>query len=327
MIPNAAFLDAGSTGDADLTPLHRLPMALSLYPSTAPDQVVSRLQQHQIAIVNKVVLDAAIIRQLPQLRYIAVTATGTNNVDLIAASHAGITVQNVSDYATAAVAQHVFALLLHLTNQCAAYQQAVQQGKWSQSPHFCLLEHPIQELAGQTMTIVGYGVLGQATAKLAQAFGMTVCVAERPGATLCRPGRTPFRDALTQADVLSLHCPLTSDNQQLIGAEQLSWLKPSAILINTARGGLVDSTALLKALQQQQLQAAALDVLELEPPPAEHPLLQRPHPRLLLTPHVAWASRAARNRLIATVARQLTHWLQQRSESNGPTTSCTARPK
>ncbi|MCC5825571.1 D-2-hydroxyacid dehydrogenase [Alkalimonas sp.] len=307
----AAFLDAGSVGKAVLSPLQQLPIQLKLYPSTGPEHVLTRLQGCQIAIVNKVVLDETTLRQLPELRYIAVTATGTNNIDLTAAAAAGIRVENVEDYASAAVAQHVFALLLYFSNHCQAYQQSVQRGDWSKSPHFCLLDHPMQELAGQTMTILGYGTLGQATAKLAQAFGMHICIAERPESTSCRPGRTPFKQALEQADVLSLHCPLTVNNHHLIGAEQLAWLKPTAILINTARGGLVDPAALLSALQQNKLQAAALDVLEQEPPASDHPLLQQPHPRLLITPHVAWATQAARNRLIAKTANQLGHWLKQ----------------
>lgn len=311
MTNSAAFLDAGSMGDADLSPLQQLPLQLTLYPSTSPAQVLTRLQGCQIAIVNKVVLDSALLRQLPELRYIAVTATGTNNIDLAAAHAAGIEVQNVDNYASASVAQHVFALVLHFTNQCTAHHQSVRQGNWSKSPHFCLLEQPMQELAGQTMTIVGYGALGQATAQLARAFGMQICIAERSEAASCRPGRTPFRQALEQADVLSLHCPLTAANHHLIGAEQLAWLKPTTILINTARGGLVEPTALLTALQQQRLHAAALDVLEQEPPDKNHPLLQASHPKLLITPHVAWATQAARNRLIASTASQLAHWLKK----------------
>lgn len=311
MTYKAAFLDAGSVGDADLTPLQQLNLQLQLYPFTRSEQILARLQGCHIALVNKVPLDASTIQQLPELRCIAVTATGTNNIDLNAAKAAGIKVQNVNAYASASVAQHVFAMLLHFTNQCLSFDQSIRQGHWSNSPHFCLLAHPMHELADQTMTIVGYGALGQATARLAHAFGMTVCIAERPEATRCRPGRLPFAQALAQADVLSLHCPLTEDNQHLIGAEQLALLKPTAILINTARGELVDSHALLQALQQNQLGAAALDVLEQEPPPIQHRLLQQPHPRLLLTPHVAWASLAARNRLIAYTARQLNSWLQQ----------------
>ncbi|MEE2002767.1 D-2-hydroxyacid dehydrogenase [Alkalimonas sp. MEB108] len=313
MTNNAAYLDAGSVGDADLSPLQQLPLQLTLYPNTGPNQVLTRLHGCQIAIVNKVVLDSAVLRQLPELRYIAVTATGTNNIDLAAATAADIKVQNVDNYTSASVAQHVFALLLHFTNQCTAHHQSVQQGSWSKSAHFCLLEQPMQELAGQTMTIVGYGALGQATAQLARAFGMQICIAERPDAASCRPGRTPFRQALEQADVLSLHCPLTADNHHLIGAEQLAWLKPTAILINTARGGLIEPAALLSALQRNKLYAAALDVLEQEPPASTHPLLQESHSRLLITPHVAWATRAARNRLIASTASQLSHWLKNQA--------------
>ncbi|MCH8536192.1 MAG: D-2-hydroxyacid dehydrogenase [Alkalimonas sp.] len=311
-LPHAVFLDAGSVGDADLSPLHQLAIELTLFAETKPSQVLARLQDATIAIVNKTELTAEVMQQLPQLKYIAVTATGLNNIDVAAARQAGIWVQNVQHYATASVAQHVFALLLQLTNQCQAYQQAIRDGRWSQSAHFCLLDYPMIELAGKTLCIIGYGTLGQATAQLAKAFGMQVIIAERPGIA-CRPNRVAFDKALTMADVISLHCPLTQQNHHLISSAQLRLMKPTAIVINTARGALIDTQALLDALRSETLYAAALDVLDTEPPPADHPALLKPHPRLLLSPHVAWATAEARARLIQQVARDLSQWLSAQS--------------
>lgn len=308
-LPQAVFLDAGSVGDADLSPLHQLPIELSLFAKTQPYQVVARLQDASIAIVNKTELTGEIIQQLPKLKYIAVTATGLNNIDLVAAQQAGVRVQNAEHYATASVAQHVFALLLQLTNQCQAYQQAIRHGCWSQSDHFCLLDYPMTELAGKVLCIIGYGTLGQATAQLAKAFGMRVIIAERPGMA-CRPNRIAFEKALAIADVLSLHCPLTQQNHHLISRSQLRLMKPTAMIINTARGALIDTQALIDALHSETLYAAALDVLDTEPPPTDHPALSSAHPRLLLSPHIAWATAEARARLIQQVARSLLQWLQ-----------------
>lgn len=308
LVPIAIFLDAGSVGDADLSPIHALDLRLQTFEHTPPSHVIQRLHQATIAIVNKTQIDAHIIQQLPHLKYIAVTATGINNIDMAAAERAGIVVQNVEHYANASVAQHVFALLLQLTNQCQPYHQAIQQGEWSNSVHFCLLDHPMIELAGKTLCIIGYGALGQATAQLAKAFGMQVIIAERPGA-ICRAGRVTFEHALALSDVISLHCSLTPTNHQLIGSKQLGLMKKSAILINTARGGLIDTQAVVDALLEDKLYAAALDVLDVEPPPNDHPALRCTHPRLLLSPHVAWATKEARNRLMQRLAQDLQQWL------------------
>jgi glycerate dehydrogenase len=222
---------------------------------------------------------------------------------------------NVKDYAGTAVPQHVFALLLALSNQLCQYQQAVQRGDWSRSQNFCLLDYPMFELAGKTMVIVGYGSLGQATAELAKAFGMRVLIAERPDVTEVRPGRIAFNNALALADVLSLHCPLTPATQHLLNRERLAQLKAGAVLINTARGGLIETEALIAALKSGQLLAAALDVLETEPPPAEHPLLQCRLPNLLLTPHIGWASREARTRMVLKIAANIQNFVNSRMET------------
>ncbi len=296
------FLDQATLPDVDLSSLQQLPLPIYCYPQTAPDDVLARLSDATVAIVNKVVLNAATLVQLPKLKLICVTATGVNNIDLAAARQAGITVCNARDYAKHAVPQQAMALLLGLFNQIAAYHQAVQQGAWSQSPQFCWLGYPIRQLAGLNFTVVGFGGLGQATAQLAAAFGMHILIAERPDAEVVREGRLSFQQALQQADVLSLHCPATVDNEHLLNAESLSWLKPTAVVLNTARGSLIDTKALAQALKNGRLAGAALDVLDIEPPPADHPLLQPDVPNLLISPHVGWASQQAMQQLVEQTA-------------------------
>lgn len=308
---SVVFLDAATLAETDLSPLQLPGVNLTLYPQTSAQQLLSRAAAAQVLISNKVPLDAQTIAALPQLRCILVAATGLNTVDLIAAKAAGIVVCNVQGYAGTAVPQQVFALLLQLTNQINAYQQSVRNGLWSKSPLFCLHQQPIEELAGKTMTLVGYGDLGQATGRLAEAFGMKLLIAERHDATTIRAGRTEFITALRQADVLSLHCPLTKETAHLINAQRLSELKPSCLLINTARGGLIDEAALASALLSGKIAGAALDVLSTEPPAVDHPLLHPAIPHLIITPHVAWASRQAMQRLVAQLAENLQAFLQQ----------------
>ena len=201
--------------------------------------------------------------------------------------------------------QHVIALLLQLTNKISQYHRAVANGLWSQSKHFCLLDYPVTELAGKNFVVVGYGALGQASAQLAQAFGMQIIIAEQPDATSCRSGRVPFLSALAQADVISLHCPLNAQTEKLFNQQVLAAVKPGALLINTARGGLIDEAALLRALQNGQLGGAALDVLSQEPPPADHILLSAALPNLIITPHMAWASAEARQRMVVQLKQNI----------------------
>ncbi len=306
---NVVFLDAATLGDANLSALNLADCQLTLHQHTAVTQIVARLQQADIAIVNKCVLDAKVLQQLPRLKAIMVAATGTDNIDLSAAQHAGVVVKNVQHYAETAVPQHVFALLLALTNQLIGYQQLVSTGRWQQSPTFCLLDYPLMELAEKTMVIVGYGALGQATAKLAQAFGMQVIIAERPGATVARTGRMLLPEAFAMADVLSLHCPLNADTKHMINQKSLSWLKPGAILINTARGALIEPLALINALQHGRLKAAGLDVLAEEPPAPETALLNCGLANLLITPHIGWASREARARMVSKIAKNILEFM------------------
>ena len=298
-------LDADTLAGTDLSVLQIPASTLQIFPHTHADDLPARLQQATIVVSNKVVLSAEVLALAPQLQLICIAATGINNVDLAAATARNIQVCHVRDYALDAVPQHAMALLLALNNHIVPQQQAVYQGDWSRSAVFCLHQQPIQSLAGKTFTVVGYGGLGQATAALAQAFGMHICLAERPDASTIRPGRIAFRQALACADVLSLHCPAVSGAPAIIGAEQLSWLKPTALLLNTARGALIDEAALLNALQQQQLAGAALDVLSTEPPDPQHPLIQARLPNLLISPHLAWATKESMQRLVAQLLENI----------------------
>ena len=302
------FLDAGSMGDTDLSMLQLPDCQLQCFASTAQQLVTERLAEVDIAIVNKVELNQDILQALPKLKLICVAATGVNNIALTTAIRQGIKVCNVRDYADTAVPQHAMALLLGLTNQICNYQQTLARGEWSQSPHFCLHSHPLTELDGKCFVVVGYGALGQATARLAAAFGMRVLISEHAGAEHCREGRVRFNEALSQADVLSLHCPLTADTEQLLNRGTLALLPDGAIIINTARGGLIDESALLNELKTGRL-AAGLDVLCSEPPAASHILLQHARPNLLLTPHIGWATPAARSRMTVQLRENISAFL------------------
>lgn len=275
---------------------------LTCYATTTAEQVFARCQGADIVITNKVVLTAEILAKLPQLTLICIAATGYNNVDLDAAAKHNIAVTNVSGYAGNAVAQYVLAQMLAFYQQTAHHNANTKQGYWQQSDIFCYHGNGITELAGKTLGIIGYGSLGQAVAKLAHAFGMNILISERPNSTKIRPQRASFEEVISQADVLSLHCPQTPDTTNLINADTLAKMKPNALLINTARGALVNSVDLLAALTTKQIAYAVLDVLEQEPPPADHPLLlalQNDNlDNLQITAHIAWASSEAQQRLI-----------------------------
>ena len=266
------------------------------YPKTAQAEVEERLAGATIAIVNKRLIDAALIARLPQLQMVAVSATGTNNVDLEACRARGIVVANVRGYAAHTVPEHVFALLLALSRNVFAYREALAAGRWQRSEQFCFFDYPIRDLHGATLGVIGGGSLGSGVIRLAEAFGMRVLRAEHKGAASVRAGYTPFADVLREADAISLHCPLNEETRNLIGEAELRAMKSSALLINTARGGLVDETVLPRALQEGWIAGAGFDVLSVEPPSAGNPLLAPAllaSPNFLLTPHVAWASRPA----------------------------------
>jgi glycerate dehydrogenase len=265
------------------------------YEATAQADIPGRLAEASIAIVNKRQLTAEIIAGLPELKMVAIAATGYNNVDLDACRSRGIVVSNVRGYARETVPEHVFALLLALSRQIGPYHQSVAAGRWQRSEQFCYFDYPIRDLAGQTLGILGGGVLGQGVARLAATFGMRVLFGEHKGATGLRDGYVPFAQVIREADAISLHCPLNAATRHLIGAAELATMRPHALLINTARGGLVDEQALADALRGRRIGGAGFDVLS-EEPPTDNPLLA---PDLLaagnfiLTPHVAWSSREA----------------------------------
>ncbi len=303
MDPQAVFLDFDSLHPADLdrSGLQQTVTGWQWFDETSPEQVQQRMEGARIVVSNKVVLDRDLLVNAPDLEMICIAATGYNHVDLQAARDQGIAVSNVTAYATPAVAQHVFTLMLALTTNLMAYRQDVVAGAWQQATQFCRLDHPISELAGKTLGIVGYGELGKAVARLAEAFGMKVLIADRPGGEH-RSGRIPLDDLLPQVDVLSLHVPLADNTRNLIGRDELALMKSSALLINTARGGLVEEGALADALLQGQLGGAGIDVLSVEPPREGNVLLDLQLPNLLVTPHVAWASQQARQRLLDEIA-------------------------
>ena len=298
-IGRAVFLDLATLdlGDLDLSPLHAAFAELQLHEQSSPEQLIERLRGARVAIVNKVPLDAATLAACPDLKLVLIAATGTNNVDLTAARALGICVSNCQAYGTQAVAQHTLMLLLALAGSLPEYQQSISAGHWQQAKQFCLLDYPIIELEGKTLGLLGHGELGSAVARLAQAFGMRVLLGQLPGRPV-RAERLALAELLPQVDVLSLHCPLNEQTQHLIGAAELALLKPSAFLLNTARGGLVDEQALANALRRGQLGGAAFDVLSTEPPRADNPLLAGDIPRLIITPHCAWGSREARQRMV-----------------------------
>ena len=263
------------------------------YPASGQGDVVERLRGASIAITNKVPVRAAELAQLPDLKFIAIAATGTDNVDLAACRERGIVVSNIRNYSIVAVPEHCFTLMLALKRNLRAYMADVDAGRWQESTRFCLLDHPIGDLAGSRLGIVGYGALGQAVARIARAFGMEVCVASRSPLLDAGVRQLPLDELLRTSDVVSLHLPLTDATRHMIGAAELATMKRSAILVNTARGGLVDEAALADALTRGVIAGAGFDVLSKEPPLPDNPLLTLRHPNFILTPHVAWASAGA----------------------------------
>ena len=271
------------------------------YPATGATEARARLQQATIAITNKVPLRAADLAQLPQLKMIAVAATGTDIVDLAACRERGIVVSNIRSYAGHTLPEHCFALILALRRSLLSWRADVEAGLWQKSDRFCLFGHPITDLAGSRLGLVGYGALGKAVAKIARGFGMQVCVFTRSKVTDPDVTNVSWDELLETSDVISLHLPLSEKTRNMIGASELARMKRSALLINTARGGLVDEAALARALSDGTIAGAGFDVLVAEPPPPDNVLLNLRLPNFILTPHVAWASSEA----MQTLADQL----------------------
>ncbi|MFM8517680.1 MAG: D-2-hydroxyacid dehydrogenase [Nevskiaceae bacterium] len=310
---SAVFLDFStlSVGDLDVSGLHAAAPSLRLREMTPQDDVAAAIAGCEIVMLNKLQMPRDVIASAPALKLIALAATGTNNVDLGAAHDHGVAVCNITDYCTASVVQHVLGVLLSLTQKLPQYSRDAVDGTWASSPHFTRLVHPIRELRGRTLGVVGYGVLGKAVADACRtALGMQVIVAQRTtdGAHTSGDERVPLDELLARADVVSLHCPLTPATTGLINAHRLRLMKRDAILINTARGGLIDIEALAQALRTGQIGGAAIDVLPREPPVDGSPLFAPDLPNLIVTPHTAWAARESRQRALDQMAANIEAW-------------------
>ena len=302
----AVFLDSKTfSSNISFTAIEQQVSALTCYPNTSHEQVLERCENVEVLITNKVVLTADLLAKLPILKLICIAATGYNNVDISAAQKLGIAVTNVSGYAGQSVAQYVLAQILEYYQQTCHHNTNTEQGHWQKSDTFCYHGNAITELSGKTLGIIGNGNLGQAVIKLADAFGMKILISERIDSPIVRQGRVSFDQVIAQADIISLHCPQTASTENLINRDILAKMKPAAMLINTARGALVNSTDLLAALTTKQIAYAVLDVLEQEPPPANHPLLNTNLANLKITAHIAWASSEAQQRLIDLLSENI----------------------
>jgi len=295
---NGVILDKGSldNGDLDLSCLNKLVDNWQMYDHTIEKDTLSRVRQAEVIISNKVIINKITLAQASELKLICVAATGTNNVDLVAAKEQGIRVCNVTAYATNSVVQHVFSLIFLLHRNICQYDALVRKGKWDESKHFSCLDYPISELTGKTLGIIGYGELGKAIAKTAKAFGLKVIVAQSL-TDVKKSDRVELSDLLSQSDIISIHCPLTSQTENLINKNTLAQMKSECILINTSRGGVINEVDLLDALINKKLAAAGLDVLKQEPPD-RNLLIEANLPNLVITPHIAWASHISRQRLV-----------------------------
>lgn len=271
------------------------------YDNTLPQEVEGRLRDATVVIINKVALRGELLARLPRLRLIAEAATGTDNIDVAWCREHDVAVANVPGYAADTVPEHTFMLLLALRRQLPAYRADVSAGRWQRSPMFCFFDHPIRDLRGTTLGIFGRGTLGQGVARIAEAFGMRVLWGEHKNAEVMRPGYLPFAEVLARADAVTLHCPLNDETRGMIGEKELQTMKQGAVLINTARGGLVDEAALMRALKEGWIAGAGVDVLSKEPPRDGNPLLDEVLPNLIITPHVAWSS----DRAMQTLADQV----------------------
>ncbi|MDX1499452.1 MAG: D-2-hydroxyacid dehydrogenase [Woeseiaceae bacterium] len=299
----AAFLDYASMGpDLDLAPLETQFSDLAIYGDTTDAEIAERIRGVEFVFTNKIRLTEELIAEAGSLRFIGLTATGTDNIDLDTAKAHGIAVANIRGYCTQSVVEHVFGTLLMLTHSLPAYRAAVRAGEWQGSDDFCLLSHPVRELSAMTLGVVGYGELGRGVAQAAEFFGMQVLVSARPGADEVPGGRVAFDDLLGACDVITLHCPLTPATRGLFDTATIGRMKAGAILINAARGAIVDSAALVAALEDGHLAGASIDVLAQEPPVDGDPLLDYAGENLVLTPHVAWATNEARQNAIDELA-------------------------
>ncbi len=307
----AVFLDFGTMGAGlDLRELEGLVSELIVYQDSPNDTVAERITGAEIIFTNKIQLTRELLEGAPKLKFIALTATGTDNIDTNCAKEHGIGVANIRHYCTQSVVEHVFGVLLSLTHSLGPYHRSVRAGDWQRSTDFCMLHYPVKELSVMTLGIVGYGALGRGVARIAREFGMNVLVSARPGSSNIPDDRVGFDELLPRSDVISLHCPLNAETRNLFGAREFEAMKRSAILINTARGGLVDSQALADALSNGQIAGAAVDVLPNEPPVDGDPLLDYDGDNLIVTPHIAWATDEARQNAIDELAANTRAFLE-----------------
>ncbi|MDV6342428.1 2-hydroxyacid dehydrogenase [Nitrosomonas sp. Is35] len=309
----AVFLDFGSVtrGDMDCAAMERAISPWQFYHDSSETEVAERIRAAEVIVSNKVYISRDAIATAQSLKLICIAATGYNNVDLAAAAEYGVPVCNVRGYATPSVVEHVFMLMLNQARQFSGYQALVKRGGWQQSQFFCPLDYPVMELSGKTLGIIGHGELGHAVAHVAQAFGMQVLIADHKGKPP-RAGRTAFDEVLRQADFITLHCPLSAETQHLMSQRELALMKPTAYLINTARGGLVNEADLLSSLSNGQIAGAAIDVIQGEPPSADNRILRELPPNLIVTPHIAWASHESRQRLLDQLAGNIAHFFQNK---------------
>jgi len=309
----AVLLDWATMGpDLDITALKALLPDLEIYDDTSDDQMAERIAGAEIVLGNKVLLSESLFDSAPKMRFIGLTATGTDNVDLEAARRRGIAVCNIRAYCTQSVAEHVFGCLLNLAHNLGAHAADVRRGAWQGADNFCLLNHPIRELSAMTLGIVGYGELGRGVARVAEAFNMDIMIAGRPGDDEVPDGRVPMSELLGRADVISLHCPLNDATRNLFSEAEFRTMKKTAFLINTARGGLVDSEALAAALRGGEIAGAAVDVLPKEPPVNGDPLIDYDGDNLLVTPHIAWGTLTARQGAIDELTANIAAFLDGR---------------
>lgn len=307
----AVFLDRGSFPESAVLALPEAVTETATYHNTAAEDVLERILNADIVMTNKVVLTRSVLAQARHLKLVQVMATGTNNVDIEACNEFGIAVQNVSGYSTVSVPEHTFSLILALRRNLFQYHEAVRAERWANSEFFCFMDYPIRDLHNASLCLIGGGTLGRRVAQIAEAFGMRVVFAEHKHADTLREGYVPFEQAITQADIISLHCPLTDQTRHMIDESEFAKMKSSALLINTGRGGLVNEAALVTALQDHQIAGAGFDVVTEEPMPASHPLQALTAlPNFILTPHIAWASESAMNRLLAMASDNIRQFIE-----------------
>ena len=310
---NIVFLDSTAIPKHIPIPRPSFPHNWVEYEYTSAEQTIERAKDADIIITSKVILSREVLQQLPKLKVIAITATGTNNVDLDAAKELCVAVKNVTGYSATTVPEHVLGMIFALKHSLAGWQRDQIIGKWTESKQFCYFDYPITDVKGSTLGVFGKGCLGTEVGRLAELLGMNVLYAEHRNATTCREGYTPFEEVLKQADILTLHCALTETTKNLINQETLSLCKKGAYLINTGRGPLIDEQAVCDALKSGQLGGAALDVLVIEPPEKNNPLIElaKTMPNLIITPHIAWASDSAVTTLTKKVTQNIEDFVQQ----------------